>query len=277
MIIYKTTNLINGKIYIGQDTKNDPKYLGGGVLIKKAIKKYGRDKFIKEIIEECSTIEQLNLREFYWIENFNARDPIIGYNLEFGGKNNTHSPETRKRISDARKGKKNSEEHNRKIAEASSNRSKETREKLSNSNRKWKKENPEKWKATYSKSQKTKSETYWKSEKGKKHLDKLHKKITGSGNGMFGKTHTEETIEKMKKSRKERTMKNRLKFEVPILQMSYDDTIIREWSGLIEIQNNFPEWKGCDYIIKVLNDKTRAKAYGYKWKLNDTVRDLEEE
>ena len=123
MIIYKTTNLINGKIYVGQDTKNDPKYLGGGVLIKKAIKKYGRDKFTKETLEECDTIDQLNSREFYWIENLNARNPDIGYNLEFGGKNSTHSTETRKRISDARKGKKNSKEHNQKIAEASANRS----------------------------------------------------------------------------------------------------------------------------------------------------------
>lgn len=44
MIIYKTTNLINNKIYIGQDKNNNPKYLGSGDLLKKAIKKYEKGK-----------------------------------------------------------------------------------------------------------------------------------------------------------------------------------------------------------------------------------------
>lgn len=42
MQIYKTTNLINSKIYIGQDSKNNLSYLGSGKLIKQAINKYGR-------------------------------------------------------------------------------------------------------------------------------------------------------------------------------------------------------------------------------------------
>lgn len=39
MIIYKTTNLINNKVYIGKDSKNKPSYYGGGILLKKSIKK----------------------------------------------------------------------------------------------------------------------------------------------------------------------------------------------------------------------------------------------
>lgn len=50
-IIYKVTNLINGKIYIGRDLRNNPKYLGGGIAIKSAHKKYGRENFVKEILE----------------------------------------------------------------------------------------------------------------------------------------------------------------------------------------------------------------------------------
>lgn len=50
MIIYKTTNLINGKIYIGKDKHNNSKYLGSGRRLIKAIQKYGRDFFLKEII-----------------------------------------------------------------------------------------------------------------------------------------------------------------------------------------------------------------------------------
>ena len=83
-IIYKTTNIITGKIYIGQDSNNRPTYLGSGLLIKKAIKKYGRDKFIKEVLEEC-LIEDLGTREKYYIELFNSMDLNIGYNLRAGG------------------------------------------------------------------------------------------------------------------------------------------------------------------------------------------------
>ena len=45
MIIYKTTNLVNGKIYIGKDSKNNPNYLGSGNLLKKALIKYGKENF----------------------------------------------------------------------------------------------------------------------------------------------------------------------------------------------------------------------------------------
>lgn len=47
MIIYKTTNLINGKIYIGFDSHNNPEYFGSGKLIKMALKKYGTSNFKK--------------------------------------------------------------------------------------------------------------------------------------------------------------------------------------------------------------------------------------
>ena len=52
MIIYKTTNLVNGKIYIGKDKNNNPSYLGSGKILKLAIKKYGKENFTKETIEK---------------------------------------------------------------------------------------------------------------------------------------------------------------------------------------------------------------------------------
>ena len=53
MIIYKTTKLINGKFYIGQDSYNNPNYVGSGFILLKAIKKYGRHNFEKIILESC--------------------------------------------------------------------------------------------------------------------------------------------------------------------------------------------------------------------------------
>lgn len=85
MIIYKTTNKINGKIYIGKDTHNDPNYFGSGVSLTMAIKKYGKEHFVKEVIESCSTLEELNKREQFWINKFNSTNKKIGYNLTEGG------------------------------------------------------------------------------------------------------------------------------------------------------------------------------------------------
>ena len=44
MIIYKTINKINNKIYVGQDSKNNYNYLGSGKILKKAINKYNKEK-----------------------------------------------------------------------------------------------------------------------------------------------------------------------------------------------------------------------------------------
>ena len=85
MIIYKTTNTINNKSYIGQDKNNDKYYFGSGIYINRAIKKYGRKNFIKEILEDnIDTIDLLNEREIYWIKKLNTKCPN-GYNLTDGG------------------------------------------------------------------------------------------------------------------------------------------------------------------------------------------------
>ena len=85
MVIYKTTNLINGKIYIGQDSNNDAKYLGSGLLLNYAIKKYGKENFIKEILQTCESKSDLNKFEKHWIQEFNSTDKRIGYNISEGG------------------------------------------------------------------------------------------------------------------------------------------------------------------------------------------------
>jgi group I intron endonuclease len=83
MIIYKTTNLVNRKFYIGKDAKNKKTYLGSGVVLKQAIDKYGKENFKKEILEYCKDLEHLEEREKYWIDKLNALEQ--GYNLTEGG------------------------------------------------------------------------------------------------------------------------------------------------------------------------------------------------
>ena len=119
MQIYKTINLINGKIYIGQDCNNNVYYFGSGFLIKKAIKKYGKINFNKDILEYCNNQKQLDEREIYWIDILDARNPKIGYNIEHGGNGSGKVSEiTKIKLSNSHKGKKFSKEHRRKISEA---------------------------------------------------------------------------------------------------------------------------------------------------------------
>ena len=72
MQIYKITNPINNKIYIGKDTTSDPNYFGSGLLINRAFKKYGKEHFTKEVIDETDNYEELSKKEIYWIEKLNS-------------------------------------------------------------------------------------------------------------------------------------------------------------------------------------------------------------
>ncbi len=84
MYIYKTTNIINNKIYIGQHNGKNANYMGSGIILLRSIKKYGIDNFKKEILEYCETKELLNEREKYWINKYNSIKPN-GYNIDIGG------------------------------------------------------------------------------------------------------------------------------------------------------------------------------------------------
>lgn len=112
MQIYKITNLVNGKIYIGKDTVSDINYYGSGVLIKRAIEKYGIQNFKKEILEECISNNELCMKEKYWIEYYNSTNLEIGYNISKGGdggdtlSNNPNLEIIKSKISNVRKGKK---------------------------------------------------------------------------------------------------------------------------------------------------------------------------
>lgn len=87
--VYITINHINNKKYIGQkkyDKEGKWKnYLGSGIALNRAIKKYGSENFSKEIIEYCSSKEELDKREIYWIEFYDAVKSKHFYNIASGG------------------------------------------------------------------------------------------------------------------------------------------------------------------------------------------------
>ena len=108
-------------------------YKRGKQFIDKAIQKYGWKNFTVEIVEECTSLEQLNKREIFWIAAFDSKVPN-GYNLTDGGDGISGcSDETRAKLAVASTGHKVSEESRRKIGLASKNRrpNEETRAKMS--------------------------------------------------------------------------------------------------------------------------------------------------
>ena len=84
--IYKTTNLVNGKMYIGkhQTSNVDDLYLGSGKILKYAIAKYGKNNFKREWIMFCEDEEEMNLMERIYVdETWISRSDT--YNIGLGG------------------------------------------------------------------------------------------------------------------------------------------------------------------------------------------------
>src|SRR5574343_83136 len=145
-LLYKTTNLINGKIYIGIHKTKDVNdgYIGSGKLLLRAVEKYGKENFNTEILLDCLSLQDLLKLEAEIVnEDFIRRNDT--YNITTGGysgfehinkngmnnsggqniglknrlKNDTNFRiEFCKKISESHKGKKLSEEHKAKIKDA---------------------------------------------------------------------------------------------------------------------------------------------------------------
>ena len=175
--IYKITNLLNNKIYIGKHSTDDLNdcYMGSGKIIKQAIKKYGIENFRKEYLAFCDKEDKLNWFEKFYIKKYDSTNYDIGYNLTPGGDGfsvgHKNTEESRKKMSEAHKGRKLSEETRRKISESKigKQRSYETKIRLSEVN------------------------------KGKKLSDETKRKIGEAGKG---RKYSEETRRKMSEARK---------------------------------------------------------------------------
>ena len=123
--IYRITNKVNGKTYIGQHKykKLDDSYIGSGKRLHLAYKKYGIENFKKEILVfNISKREHADLLEKTFIAS--EREKVGAkncYNISDGGNGGNTGPvseETRQKLSKAHKGKHRSEETKMKISES---------------------------------------------------------------------------------------------------------------------------------------------------------------
>jgi len=165
--IYKTTNLLSNKFYIGMHSTNNLKdgYVGSGKRLRYAIKKYGIENFKFEIIEFCKNREDLIKREKELITEKHVNDENC-YNLKYGGLGGGrfYSPEHQFKCSQAA-GLKHSERL-KTDEEYRKKRSKQT------------------------------------SDSNKKRIQKGQLKSWKENYDWTGKKHKEETIQKMKESKR---------------------------------------------------------------------------
>lgn len=246
--IYKITNKINNKIYIGQTIKNRPtdrfsqhKYAArhldqdnGISYLHRAMNKDGVDNFDFEIIEEIDN-SLLNEQEKYWINFYNCQMPN-GYNMTIGGEGaqGYSRPQTI-----------------------------EEREKRKESNKQFYIDHPEEKDKISERSKKL-----WESEeyrnKVKEGLKQFHEqnpdKFKGENNPMYGKKHTEEALKKIQAHAA--TRKNR------IAQLDKDSLeILQIYDGIKDAEKALGVSHG--WISKAA--KQNKVAYGFRWKIIEEV------
>lgn len=175
--IYMTTNLITNEKYIGKHYgTEDDSYLGSGKILQRAILKYGKENFKRDILYISKDSEENNLKEREFIKKFNAIEDRTFYNIAEGGDGgdifHTLPIEQQEQL----------KEKARLRCSGSGNpmygkhHSEETKDKLRQIDK------------SYTKTQEYK--------------DNMSKIKSGKGNGMYGKHHSEESKQKMSESKK---------------------------------------------------------------------------
>ncbi len=99
MIIYKITNNVNNKVYVGQTVQNPQKRIsrhlhdveyGSTTYFHNAIRKHGYNNFTHTIIDDtCQTKEDLDEMEFHYIKQYHSHYTEYGYNMTYGGDGNS--------------------------------------------------------------------------------------------------------------------------------------------------------------------------------------------
>jgi group I intron endonuclease len=128
MFIYKITNIVNGKVYIGQTGQDvEARFIQHRCCLRhnrhanghlqNAWNKYGPDNFLFEVLD--SNVDALNIDtlERRWINQYDALNPERGYNMQSGGgARRFNSEETKRKISQKNKGKKRTEAEKQKMS-----------------------------------------------------------------------------------------------------------------------------------------------------------------
>ena len=287
-IIYKFTNKINGKIYIGQ-TVDEKRRLSehkrcskkkGNPSFHKAIEKYGWDNFEYKILfkghcnNEQDLINTLNFKEIISIKYFDSYNKKKSYNLTFGGGGQLGfklTEETKQKISDSRKGEKNPMFGKRGKDSPNYGKTKtlslETKQKISESLKGEK--NPFYGKHHTDETKKKISDSVKKTLSNPAIKEKISNSLKlafskskvkksdskkGERNRNFGKHHSEETKQKL-----------RLINSKAVIQLSTNDEVINEYPSLIEANKFFGKSKTNCSISKCCNG-LKDTAFGYKWK-----------
>jgi group I intron endonuclease len=227
MLIYKVTNLLNKKCYIGKTIqsleirKQNHLYeaLKGNSLLyfHCALRKYGERNFYWEVLGMSKTIEDLNLSEIACIEFFQSTNRIYGYNIKKGGDGGQHSEETKHKIGLAGKNRKCSDATKQKIRNANLGKivppaSEELRRKrsLMNKGKHCSQEQKEKLRA-HNLGKKLSQETIQKilaSRKGYKHSEETKRKLSIANKGHSVSQETRKKISIGNKGKGYRTRRN---------------------------------------------------------------------
>lgn len=221
-VIYKCTNKINGKVYIGQTRqsfsarkrqhKNQAEN-NSSTYFHKALKKYGFDNFQWEILLVCFSLCELNKKEIYFISFFSSADKTKGYNIKLGGDNYQIAEETKIKIGKANKGKIHSPEAKEKMSKSRTGNkhfrfgkqlTEEHKQKLREKRLGTK--HSEETKKKFSESRKGVNNSRFGKGKPMSENQKEKYKIIFSGekNPMFGKKHSEDTKQKIREKAKGR-------------------------------------------------------------------------
>lgn len=126
--IYKITNIVNGKVYVGQTinfSKRQKDHLYRLIskkhrnpYLQKAFNKYGKDNFKIELITKCE-VEKLDELENHYINEYDSMNKKYGYNLVTGGNEyRVFSEDVKRRMSLKKKGIKFTDEHKKRISES---------------------------------------------------------------------------------------------------------------------------------------------------------------